>query len=132
MKFPLHPQSATAGQAVRIIDETPLWVEVVRFNPDNPDTGNELPESMGVNGGPKSVHVTNPSCGMPVESVTVCIPAETGLSAERATRTPPAGAVPDSVAVPLTAVPPLTAAGFKVMDESTAGFMVRVAICVAW
>src|SRR3954467_12831472 len=130
MKLPLQPQSTGPGQAVRIIEGTLLCVVVVTVNPGMPATGNVLPESRDVNSGPKSLQVTEPSCGIPVGSVTVCIPKETGLLAESATTTPPAGAVPFNVAVPVRAVPPVTVFGVSVRDPSTAGLIVSAAVCV--
>src|SRR3954468_7207788 len=130
MKLPLQPQSERAGQAVRIMPATPLFVVVVTFRPGIPETGKLLPEFTVVNDGPKSVHVTEPSCGIPVASLTVCIPTETGLLADKATITPPAGAVPVRVAVPLRAVPPVTVLGSRDIADSTAGLIVRAALRV--
>ena len=67
----------------------------------------------------------------PAVTVTVAGTVTAGLSRERATCAPPAGAGPFSVTVPVAAVPPLTLAGLTLSDETTDdGSTVSEAVCV--
>src|SRR3990172_4878864 len=100
------------------------------FKPGKPVTGTTVPEATEVYDGPRSIQLTEPSCGKPVVAVTLWMPAATGLSADRITTAPPAGAEPFKVAVPIREVPPVTVAGVNVTVESTEGSIVRLAACV--
>ena len=67
----------------------------------------------------------------PAVTVTVAGTVTAGLSRERATCAPPAGARPSSVTVPVTGVPPVTLAWLRLTADTPGGTTVSDAVCVA-
>ena len=66
---------------------------------------------------------------LPADTVTVAGTwAAPVLLLASVTTAPPAGAFPFSVTVPVELLPPVTDDGFNVTVDTTAGFMVRVAL----